>query len=243
VHYELTQSADRTFLRYLPVGVKVADRQGYLTIGTYEVEHAWEQVRASARRPGAVTLPLKGGTIAVYNRDRPTNVYLAARGSPVQVEIYDPSPAAARQLALSGDVRPVGASAVSPAALRVVAKRRPLYWVGPRTGVRYELTEAAGGRLFLRYLPAGIEVGDRRGRLTIGTYPVAHAFEQVQAAAKRPRGVLLHLGDGAIAVYNRSRPTNVYLASPGSPVQVEVYDPNARVARQLVLEKRVTPVE
>jgi len=242
VRYELTQSGDRAFVRYLPAGVKVGDGHGYLTIGTYAVANAWNRVRASARRPGAVTLHLKDGSIAVYNRDRPTNVYLASRDLSFQVEIYDPDPAAARRLALSGIVRPIGTRAVSTGALRALGRRTPLYWVGAKTGMRYELTEATGSRLFVRYLPPGAKVGDPRPRLTIGTYPVADAYGQVQAAAARPGAVVHHLPGKALAVYSRDRPTNVYLATPGSPVQIEIFDPHPRAAIQLVLEQRVTPV-
>ena len=47
---------------------------------------------------------------------------------------------------------------------------------------------------------------------------------------------------GAIAVYSKSRPTNIYLAYPGSDVQIEVYDPSPAQARSLVASGRVVPV-
>src|SRR5712691_1875467 len=47
---------------------------------------------------------------------------------------------------------------VSAARLHVVATRvgHPVYWVGARRGIGYELTEAAAGRTFIRYLPLGV---------------------------------------------------------------------------------------
>ena len=96
----------------------------------------------------------------------------------------------------------------------------------------------------MRYLPAGVQAGDPRGGrfLTIGTYPKQDAFAQVQAAGRLPGAVTLKLAGGRIAVYNRSRPTNVYLAFPGSLVQVEVYDPSAWTARHLALTGQVAPI-
>ena len=137
-----------------------------------------------------------------------------------------------------------GAQVVAIAKLRALATPgHPVYWAGPRAGMRYELTEAAAGRLYVRYLPVHVQAGDPRARfLTIGTYPVQNAYAQVQAASRRPGAVVFHLAGGTIAVYNRTRPTNVYLATPGSPVQVEVYDPDARAARKLVLEEQVARV-
>src|SRR5262245_63358257 len=42
------------------------------------------------------------------------------------------------------------------------AQATPVYWAGPRAGVTYELTRSAGGQIYIRYLPAGVRVGDPR---------------------------------------------------------------------------------
>ena len=47
---------------------------------------------------------------------------------------------------------------------------------------------------------------------------------------------------GGVAFYSRKAPTSVYLAYPGSDVQVEVYDPWAPGARRLVRSGAVAPV-
>src|SRR5256714_3241040 len=125
---------------------------------------------------------------------------------------------------------------VSPARLRAIAATTsyPLYWAAGRSGLRYELTEA-GSRTYIRYLPANVAPGDPRPRfLTIGTYAARNAFAQTRRAGKRPAAVTLPLGGGGIAVYSAKSPTSVYFAYPGSGVQVEVYDPNARTALRLV---------
>jgi hypothetical protein len=144
---------------------------------------------------------------------------------------------------------PAGARAVPhfvPAArLRAVAATlgHPLYWAGERRGTRLELTEAGGGRTFIRYLPRRVKAGDPRARfLAVGTYARPNAFAETRTAGRKPGVVTVTLGGGGIAVYDPVRPTSVYFASRGSPVQVEVFDPNARVARSLVLERQVVPI-
>jgi hypothetical protein len=134
---------------------------------------------------------------------------------------------------------------VSPARLRALAATLgyPLYWAGSRVGRRYELTEAGGGRTYIRYLPATVKAGDPRPRfLAVGTYADGEAFAKTEAAGKRPGAVTLELQFGGIAVYDAKRPTNVYFAYPDSIVQVEVYAPNSRVARRLVVARQVVPI-
>jgi hypothetical protein len=152
------------------------------------------------------------------------------------------------------DGRPVSQVAPASAVPRLVpaaqlrahaaALGHPLYWAGRRPGLRYELTEAGGGRTFIRYVPLNVAAGDPRPRfLAIGTYARQDAFSETEAAGRRPGVVTLQLTGGGIAVYDRKRPTSVYLADPRSPVQVEVYDPSARLARQLVLARQVVPIK
>jgi hypothetical protein len=51
--------------------------------------------------------PLPGGGLALITPGHPKSVYLAFPRTPVQVEVYDPSPAVARAVALSGRVVPI----------------------------------------------------------------------------------------------------------------------------------------
>jgi hypothetical protein len=150
--------------------------------------------------------------------------------------------------------KPVSSPASVPAVSELVAPARldalaatlghPLYWAGTSPGMRYELTQAARGNIFIRYLPAGVKVGDRRPSfLTIGTYPERGAFAQIRAAGKRPGAVTMNLPGAGLAVYDRARPTSVYFAYPGAGVQVEVYDPSARNASRLVLGGQVVPIK
>ena len=47
---------------------------------------------------------------------------------------------------------------------------------------------------------------------------------------------------GGLAVYSVEAPNNVYVAFPGSDVQVEVFDPRPKRALRLVTSGRVAPV-
>jgi len=109
--------------------------------------------------------------------------------------------------------------------------------------VKYELTQVTDGRIYIRYLPKGVPIGDRRAAyLIVATYPVQDAYKAVRTAAKESGAVTFHTARGGLAVYNQSAATNVYFAYPGSKFQVEVFDPNPGRARQLVRTGAVRPI-
>jgi hypothetical protein len=150
--------------------------------------------------------------------------------------------------------KPRSEASPAPAVAKVVAYERlrglaatlghPLYWAGRRPGTRYELTRAAAGNIFIRYLPPDARAGDRHPAfLAIGTYPMADAFSRTRTAGKQSGAVVVKLKDGGIAVYDSARPTSVYFAYPGSRVQVEVFDPRGRTAHDLVISGQVVPIK
>jgi hypothetical protein len=252
--YELTKTADdRVFIRYLPPGVPVGTVQAYLTVGTYPVAHAFSVTGTLARRHGAVRVPIPGGGVGFYESSSPTNIYLAFPNESYQVELYDPSAAQARSLAVSGLVAPVStsgavsstvATATTQAQLQSLSASlgHPIYWAGHRAGTTFELTRAPGGHVFVRYLPAGAAVGTDHPYLTIGTYPVKDAFALTKKLSTDSSSVRVPVAKGGVAFYNRLRPTNVYVAYPGTDIQVEVYDPAPGAALQLVSSQRIVPV-
>jgi hypothetical protein len=135
--------------------------------------------------------------------------------------------------------------AASVQTLHALAKAagHPIYWAGPQTKVKYELTQVTDGRIYIRYLPKNVKIGDRRAAyLIVATYPVPNAYKAVRTAAKESGAVTFHTKRGGLAVYNQSAATNVYLAYPGSKYQVEVFDPNPSQARQLVRSGTVRPI-
>jgi hypothetical protein len=139
---------------------------------------------------------------------------------------------------------PTGASASSESELRDFAKSAstPIYWAGPRENTTYELTRTTDGRVYVRYLPEGVKVGDPRPQfLTVGTYPRPTGFGELKRAAKAPGATSKKLSDGGIAVFSRGS-SSVYFGYPDGKYQVEVYTPSAGSARNLVLSGRVVPV-
>jgi hypothetical protein len=139
---------------------------------------------------------------------------------------------------------PTGASASSETQLRDFAKSAstPIYWAGPRDATTYELTRTTDGRVYVRYLPEGVKVGDPRPQfLTVGTYPRPNGFAELNRAAKAAGATSRTLPEGGIAVFSRGS-SSVYFGFPDGKYQVEVYTPSAGSARNLVLSGRVVPV-
>lgn len=252
---ELTETAQgRVYVRYLTPRTQAGDRRAnFLTVATYPLEKAYEATRAAAKRPGAVGFTLPRGGVAVYDRTRATNLYLAYPDGQEQVEIYAPSAAQARRLVQSGRIRPVNEGstaalrnpkALSPAQLQsLAASTGPIYWAGPRSGKVYEVTRTGEGRVYVRYLPRAADVGSPRpDSLTVATYPEKGAFGDIQAASRRAGAVTIRLAGGGLAVYDRARPTSIYLAYPGAKEQIEVFDPSPNRARLLVEAGQIQPV-
>jgi hypothetical protein len=253
--YELSRTKDgRVYIRYLPPGVKPGDsRPKYLAIGTYPQRHAFATLRATAKKQGAQMIHLAGGGLAFQYKSRPTSVYLAYPGSNYQIEVFDPSPRRALELVVSGQVKAVGAPPQTPTGSKeasvqqlkslAVTLGHPIYWAGVHPGATYELTQTRNGSVYIRYLPSGVAVGDRRADyLTIGTYPQNGAFELLKSTAARNHVSTSKLAEGGLALVDKKHPTSVYVAYPSLDLQIEVYDPAPGRARKLVASGQITPV-
>jgi hypothetical protein len=119
----------------------------------------------------------------------------------------------------------------------------PIYWAGVEPDDTYELTRTKDGSVYVRYLPQGISVGDRRPNyLTIGTYPQKDAFRILRATAEKNQVATMDLDNGGLAFVDKKHPTSVYIAYPNADFQIEVYDPAPGRARQLVTSGQVSPV-
>lgn len=139
----------------------------------------------------------------------------------------------------------VGPAAATPARLRAlsVQEAHPVYWAGPKPNTTYELTRTSNGRIFVRYLPRGVPVGIRKATYAIvGTYPVPNAMKVLQDLAKKPGETSLAAPVGGFAVYDTAQPTNVYLAYPGSNLQIEVFDPSPQRALRLITTGLIAPI-
>ena len=153
----------------------------------------------------------------------------------------------------SGKIVPVGiatagrapATAATPDEIKAAATKagHRVYWAGAEEGSTYELTQTSDARVYVRYLPAGVEVGDVRPKfLTVGTYPQADALAILRARAEKEQSETIDLEGGGLAVIDK-QPTSVYIAYPDQDLLVEVYDPDAARARELVTSARIAPVE
>jgi hypothetical protein len=139
---------------------------------------------------------------------------------------------------------PPRANAASVSTLRGLSGQlgHDVYWAGNRGRFTYELTEV-NGNTFIRYLRSGIPVGDPRPNyLTIGTYPKRNSYTLLRRQARQRGSRSLAVARGGLVVWSDSRPQSVYLAYPGSNVQVEVYDPSASRARRLATSGVVRPI-
>ena len=256
--YEITQNSRGVYVRYLPPDVKAGDSRAFLTVATYPVQNAYAATKSKSGS-GTVTHDIAGGGVATYHTSHPTSVYVAYPGSEYQIEVYAPKAAAAHYLAFSGRVQPVlnppgaaasqaeGPKAASPADLRALATKlgHPIYWAGPRPNTTYELWQTPRGYTYIRYLPTGVPVGGGAGRyLIVATYPLKDAFKITKKASAKKNGrtIVLNLPDGGVGAYSKRHPTNVYVAYPGVDVQVEVYDPHAKVTPKLVASGQIVPV-
>jgi hypothetical protein len=257
VGYELTAAPDgRMYVRYLPKGVAVGSRTPYLTVGTYPLSNAFTATSAAAHKKGSVIVPSSAGAIAFYYRAHPTSVFVAYPSSDYQVEVYSPTAAQAKSLVTSGRIDKVVATsntttsaqgtaiASSPASLAALSAKlgSPIYWAGQIPGTSDELTQTPDGRVYVRYLPAGAALGSATPYLTVATYPVKNAYGTTQAAMKRTDIVKVPMSGGGIAFYVKAHPTSVYVAFPGSDQQIEVFDPSASRARQLVTSQKIQRV-
>lgn len=103
--YELSRTSNgNVYVRYLPAGVKAgAPGAKYLIVATYPFANAYNALKATAN---GSSIPIPHGGIALVDAKHPKSVHLAYPGVPFQLEVFDPSPALARSVAVSGDVRP-----------------------------------------------------------------------------------------------------------------------------------------
>ncbi len=106
--YELTETPQGKFVRYLPQGVDAGDpRPNFLTVATYDLPNGYARVQAASRRPGARRRRIAGGGLVLVNSRRPSSVYVAYPRGRYQIEVYDPTPGRALALAASGEIQQV----------------------------------------------------------------------------------------------------------------------------------------
>jgi hypothetical protein len=138
-----------------------------------------------------------------------------------------------------------GTEIVSADSLRTAAAEEatPVYWAGERTDTTLELSQPSKDRTYVRYLTEGAEAGDRRASfLTVGTYAQPNAVAALRRQGNEPGGAISLAPGNATVYFDRTDPRSVYLAYPGVPVEIEVYDPNFERALQLVNSGQIVAV-
>jgi hypothetical protein len=119
-----------------------------------------------------------------------------------------------------------------------------VYWAGPVPGFKLEVTKTSSGNVFVRYLPSDVPIGDMKpAYTTIGTYPRKHAYGAVLKAARGAGQVKKNATGGGVAVYNKKRKGNVYLAYRHSTYLIEIFAVSPRQAQQLALSGRIAPLK
>jgi hypothetical protein len=111
-----------------------------------------------------------------------------------------------------------------------------VFWVGPKEGYKYRLDEQADGTVVIHYLPpsgpAGVEVA---------TYPFLGASLVISALGRQSCCTAVPVPGGSGEFLNNN-PNDVRVGYPGVDYQVEVYDPTAGSAAQLVSSGALTPI-
>jgi hypothetical protein len=108
--YELTKGkTGNVWVRYLPTGTQIGDtRANFLTVGTYPKTNAFQSVQAATKRQGAAAVTTPNGGAAVQYTERPSSIFVAYPGTNLLIEVFDPSPQAARNVVTSGALRAIG---------------------------------------------------------------------------------------------------------------------------------------
>ena len=119
----------------------------------------------------------------------------------------------------------------------------PLYWAGERPPEQLELKVESDGSVYLRYLSPDVEAGDPEQLfLTVGTYPVVDAVGALRRTAASSGSTLGRTAGGGVVLANPSSQGSVYLAYPGSDIQIEVYDPAPGRSLRLIRSGAIEPV-
>lgn len=99
-------AGQRIYVRYLTGGAEAGDpKPAFLAIGIYRLPHAYEKLKADAKRSGGKLRKAPHGLRAWQDPTSPSSVYLARPGAEYQVEVYDPDPKTALEAALSTALR------------------------------------------------------------------------------------------------------------------------------------------
>jgi hypothetical protein len=118
----------------------------------------------------------------------------------------------------------------------------PVYWLGPRAGVQYEVTKIDDGRTYVRYLPEGEKPETKKPFLTVANYEQDNAFQVLEELGTETNQETFEVDGGGRGLERADTDTGLYVAFPGDNTQIEVFDPEPGQARELVESGAVVPV-
>lgn len=96
-------------VRYLEDGAGAGEGQAdFLAVGSYSVDDAEGAIKELAAGPDAIVRKGTDGREVVTTKSRQTNVYFADSETNLQIEVFDPSPKRAMELAQSDQIEPIG---------------------------------------------------------------------------------------------------------------------------------------
>jgi hypothetical protein len=217
-HFELNESAPAPLRRPTPSAEAVTERPHQVP-RTEEPRYAQTARRPRGRsiRVGAVVaLALAAGLVAWF--------LLWDNGSSNK----------------AAPTTPANAVSVDQLTSLAASLGHPIFWLGPKSGYTYELTRTPSGKIYIRYLPSGVEVGARKPYLTVATYPFPNAFAALQKQGKASGVNSFNVSNGGIALLDRGYPESTHVAYPGVDYQVEVFDPTPGAAMHTVSAGQLT---
>jgi hypothetical protein len=145
------------------------------------------------------------------------------------------------QQASSGAAQVVSADSLREASSEGTT---PIYWAGEQEETELELSQPDKNRTYVRYLSGDAEAGDKRADfLTVSTYAQPNAVTSLRRQGKRSGGTITRAPGNGTVYFNRTNPKSVYLAYPGTPVEIEVFDPSFKRALRLVESGQVVAVD
>lgn len=104
-----TEANGQASVRYIPTdGDPQAQGAVYRVLGSYPIKDAFNVTKKAGEAADSVLLTNSDGSIVVYNKNKTTNVYIAFPKVDVQIEIFDPTPGKALELATSGRIVAIG---------------------------------------------------------------------------------------------------------------------------------------